>query len=88
VSAFVVAGRSWPTAEVRQGEYRGAGMRAEATGRAIRGIISATDPKQTLMNIVGCPFWQGAPLVLGNGDPLAQVTKLFLETAIMFCIQD
>ena len=39
-------GRFWPTAEVRQDEYRGAGMRAEAAGRAIRGIISATDPKQ------------------------------------------
>ena len=40
------AGRFWPTAEVRQDEYRGAGMRAEAAGRVIRGIISATDPIQ------------------------------------------
>ena len=37
---------SWPTAEVRQDQYRGAGMRAEAAGRVIRGIISATDPFQ------------------------------------------
>ena len=46
----------WPTAEVRQDQYRGAGMRAEAAGRVIRGIISATDPKRPVALIVNIPM--------------------------------
>ena len=39
-------GGFWPTAEVRQGEYRGGSMPPKAAGHAFRVIISATDPKR------------------------------------------
>jgi hypothetical protein len=41
-----VTGWFWPTAEVRQDEYRGAGMPPKAASHDIRVIISATDPQQ------------------------------------------
>jgi hypothetical protein len=42
--------RSGPTAEVCQGEQRGAGMRPEAAGHVFRVIISATDPNPPVEN--------------------------------------
>ena len=47
-----LADRSWPSAEVSRGEYRGTGMRPEAAGRLFRVIISAADPLQPFVTEV------------------------------------
>jgi len=69
----------WPTAEVGQEEYRGAGKRAEAAGRAIRGIISATDPQR--------PF-AFLPQIHGKGSTMDVDDSIRSRFGVVACLRD